>query len=171
MQFASQKIALNTSWFIIYLCVALSRVMPFLVTIIGILRDWAGRPKRPGPHLNIRHSHDVWTESNGSDEDRRSYIRLITGAQLASLANLRYSRIGGSYHVRLWNHGSGLRVLQINAIRSSCQAEPSQADSSDPGALPIQVARVISKWAKLFCPAVWEFLIRDGRCSWFWQYA
>lgn len=145
MQFASRKshwTYLDSQYICVYGIVAC--VVPFLVTIIGILRDRAGT-KRPSPHLNIRHStaHDIWAGRDGSDGGGRSYIRPVTGAQLASLANSRYSRIGGSYHVRFWSHG-GWFTGTPNQHRAEVLAKPRLV--RDSGALPIRVAGVISKW-------------------------
>lgn len=141
--------------------------MPFLVTIIGILRDWAGT-KRPNPHLNIRHStvHDIWAESDGSDGGRRSYIRLVTGAQLANLANSRYSRIGGSYHVRFWSYGGVVYGLS-KSTRSEVLAKPSRAKPSQVGcsseipALSLSGSRGLFRNGKIILPRCCRLRISD----------
>jgi len=138
--------------------------MLFLVTIIGILRDRAStkRPEFSSEYSTFDRARYLgWKRRK---RDRRSYIRLVTGAQLASLANSRCSRIGGSYRVRFSSYGGGLQALQVNAKRGSCQTEPSQVDSSDSGALSLslsfslQVAGIISKWQNYFTSLFENFL-------------
>jgi len=142
--------------------------MLFLVTIIGLLRDLAGTKRPESSSEYSAFDRARYLDWKRWKRDRRSYIRLVTGAQLASLANSRYSRIGGSYRVRFSSYGGGLRALQINAKRGSCQTEPSQVDSSDSGALSlslslslsfsIQVSGIISKWQNYFTPLFENFL-------------